>query len=251
MPASEGLHDEVLSMLRAGRSALPVVVDAEPIAADNPDVGSVHAQADEAGFHRIWASALFHRALDGYDAVLRLYEAELDTESRAHCRIAFEHSVSFAWVVAKPEDVTRPLRVGRAGMVFFERQMAELHMSTGLSHLHLNELRLATAIDAENLRPLPQLDELCRDVDEELAGRVEMSESFGTGYSYLYRGASWFVHPTAAGIEPLIEHVPGGFQVAPSRGRRERVLEVLAGQLGAVLCIAKAEAPWLVESHAA
>ncbi len=234
-------------MLRTGRSALPVLIEAEPMVADDPD--SVHARADQAGFHRLWASALFHRTLDGYDAVLRLYEARLDTECRAHCRVAFDHSVSFAWVVARPEDVTRPLRIGRAGMVFFERQKDELGLPHGVSHLELNELRLATAVDVGKLEPLPLLHQLCRDVDEELAGRVETSESFVTGYSYRYRGSSWFVHPTSAGIEPLIEHVPAGFRVAPARGQPERILEVAAAQLQAVLRIAGAAAPWLLQGH--
>ena len=76
------------------------------------------------------------------------------------------------------------------------------------------------------------------------------SESFSAWYSYLYRGASAFVHPTSAGIEPLIEQVPGGFQVTASRVMPDRVIEVVAGQLAATLMIAREAAPWILEVDA-
>ncbi len=85
-------------MLAVGRATSPIVVDASPVAPDDPDGLLVQAPADAAGLHRMWTAALFHRALDGYDAALVLWEARVDTEARAHCRIAFEHLISFAWI---------------------------------------------------------------------------------------------------------------------------------------------------------
>ena len=68
-------------MLEVGRARLPVVIDAEPLAPNDADAVFVHAQTDVAGFHRMWAAALFHRALDGYDASLLLWKSHLDTEA--------------------------------------------------------------------------------------------------------------------------------------------------------------------------
>jgi uncharacterized protein DUF5677 len=199
------LREEIRAMLRAGRGALPLVVEAEPLAPGDQDAVFVHAKTDDEGFHRMWATALFCRTLDSYDAALRLREARLDLEARAHCRIAFEDLLSFAWVVAKPDDIERPLRIARHGMGFLERQrveMAEYGELTEQRELQL--LGLAIAVNAGPLRPPPNIQDLCREVDNELAPRIEelragTSESFSAWYSYLYRGASGFVHPTAAG----------------------------------------------------
>ena len=250
----ERLAEEIRVMLRAGRGALPRFVEAQPVATEDPDAVFVHAKTDDEGFHRMWATALFCRSLDGYEAVLRLHDARLDTEARGHCRIAFEHLVSFAWVVARPDEIERPLRIARYGMGFLQRQRTEMAEYVEFSKVHLQQLGLAIAVNRGPLRAPPRTQEMCQELDEELSPRIDVldagtSESFSAWYSYLYRGASAFVHPTSAGIEPLIEHVPGGFQIASSRGAPDRVLEVLAGQLVAVLPIAREAAPWLVENH--
>jgi len=115
MPSAAVISEQPLHaarrMLERGRANLPIVVATAPIAADDPDALFFYAKTDEAGFHRLWAAALFHRALDGYDATLQLWESALDTEARAHCRIAFEHLLSFAWVLADDGDITRSLRI--------------------------------------------------------------------------------------------------------------------------------------------
>jgi hypothetical protein len=252
----EQLREEIRVMLRAGRGVLPLLIAAERVAPDDSHAVREHAKIDDEGFHRLWATALFCRTLDGYDAVLRLHEARLDTEARAYCRIAFEHLLSFAWVVAKPEDPERPLRIARHGMGLLERQRVEMAEYIEFSGDRFQLLGLAIAPNRGPLPSPPQPQDLCRELDEELAPRIEVlragtSESFSAWYSHLYRGASGFIHPTSAGIEPLIEHVPGGFQVASSRAAPDQVIEVVAGQLAATLMIAREAAPWLVAGHVA
>ena len=165
----ERLREEVHGMLRAGRAALPLLIPAEPLAPDDPDAVFVHAKTDDEGFHRLWATALLCRTLDGYDAVVRLHEARLDTEARAHSRVAFEHLVSFAWVVAKPEIIERPLRIGRYGMGFLERQRVEMAEYIELSQPQLQQLGLAIAVNRGSLPVPPRIQELCRELDDELA----------------------------------------------------------------------------------
>jgi hypothetical protein len=242
-------------MLRAGRAGLPVLIQAEPLAPDDPDAASAHPKTNDEGFHRMWATALLCRTLDGYDAVVRLHAARLDTEARAHCRIAFEHMLSFAWVVSKPEDVERPLRIAQYGLGFVERQRAEMAEQIELSQGEPHLRSTAIAVNRGPLEPPPRTQELCRELDEEVALRVGVptpgaSESFSVWFSYLYRGASAFVHPSSAGIEPLIEQVPGGFQVTSSRTTPDRMLEVVAAQLTATLLIARESAPWLLGDNA-
>ena len=252
----EQLWEEIRRMLGVGRSVLPLVIEAERVAPDDPGAVSEHAKTDDEGFHRLWATALFCRTLDGYDAVLRLHDARLDTEARAYCRIAFEHLLSFAWVVAKPEEIERPLRIARHGVGLLERQRVEMAEYIEFSGDQLQLLGLAIAPSRGPLPSPPQPQDLCRELDEELTPRIEVlrpgtSESFSAWYSYLYRGASAFVHPTSAGIEPLIEQVPGGFEVTSSRATADRVIEVVAGQLEAALVIAREAVPWLVAGHVA
>ena len=237
-------------MLEVGRARLPVVIDAEPLAPNDADAVFVHAQTDVAGFHRMWAAALFHRALDGYDASLLLWKSHLDTEARAHCRIAFEHLVSFAWVVADPADIERPQRIIRYGFNFAAKQFREMARYATLSDQQLNELGLALHVNANDLRRPPSLPDLCKLLDAQaIPGLDRIGESFSAWYSHLYRGASAFVHPTAAGIQPLITPMPGAFQVAPSRLRAPRVAEIIGGHLVALLLIANWGANWLVEGY--
>jgi hypothetical protein len=67
----EQLREEIRVMLRAGRGVLPLLVAAERVAPDVSHAVTEHAKTDDEGFHRLWATALFCRTLDGYDAVLR------------------------------------------------------------------------------------------------------------------------------------------------------------------------------------
>jgi len=240
-------------MLREGRATLPIAVAVQPIAVDDPRAGFVFAWTDEAGFHRLWAAALFHRCLDGYDATLLLWESGLDTEALAHCRIAFEHLLSFAWVVADRTDITRPLRIDRHGVGFAEKQVAEMASYTGLSERRPYQVGLALGVNTSDLPPPPGAQDLCSLLDDELLPRLEAMArtgmSFSAWYSRVYRGASAFVHPTPAGIDPLIERASGTIEIAPSRARPPGLLETVATQLRTVLHIANTAAPWLVEGR--
>jgi hypothetical protein len=152
-----------------------------------------------------------------------------------------------------PADITRPMRIVRYGFGFGAKQMLEMARYTRLSERQLNELGLALHVNASDLRPPPSPRDLCRLLDDELLPRLEgmagTGGSFSAWYSHLYRGASAFVHPTPAGIAPLIERLPGAFQIAPSRTRTPGLLEIVAAQLISVLLIAKTAAPWLVEGY--
>ena len=107
-------------MLRAGRAALPLLIEAEPLTPDDPDAVFVHPKADDEG------------------------------------RIAFEHLLSFAsWVVAEPENVERPLRIGRYGMGFLERQRVEMAEYIELSEPQLQQLGWGRPSTGARLRPRP------------------------------------------------------------------------------------------------
>lgn len=69
----EQLREEIRVMLRAGRGVLPLLIEAERVAPDDSHAVTEHAKTDDEGFHRLRATALFCRTLDGYDAVLRLH----------------------------------------------------------------------------------------------------------------------------------------------------------------------------------
>jgi len=172
-------------MLQEGRATLPIAVAAQPIAVDDPRAGFVYARTDEAGFHRLWAAALFHRSLDGYDATLLLWESGLDTEARAHCRIAFEHMLNFAWVVADRTDITRPLRIDRHGAGFTEKQVAEMASHTSLSERRPYQVGLALGVNTSDLPPPPGAQDLCSLLDDELLPRLEAMAR--TGMSFIQR----------------------------------------------------------------
>jgi len=258
MPSAAVISEQPLHaarrMLERGRANLPIVVATAPIAADDPDALFFYAKTDEAGFHRLWAAALFHRALDGYDATLQLWESALDTEARAHCRIAFEHLLSFAWVLADDGDITRALRIARYGTGFVETQMREMARWTNLCEPTPYQVGLNVKVDLTTLTPPLNPGDLCGLLDSELLPRLQavgrMSNSFSAWYSYLYRGASAFVHPSPAGIAPLLERGPRTLQIAPSRSHAPRLVEVVAEQLRSALLIAASNAAWLIEDVA-
>lgn len=254
-PLLEQLRENAQAKLRAGRAAVPIFIEAEPVEPDDPEAASVHSRTNRKGFHRLWAAVLFCRALDGYDAVLRLEEAGLDIEARAHSRIAFEHLISFAWVVAKPKEIQRPLRIERCGMRFLERQQVELaEYREWLPRQH--RVGLANEVNGGPLPERPETQNLCRQLDLELVPYVKglragTENSFSAWYSYLYRGASAFVHPTLASFDPLIKRAPGGVEIAPPpKAVGITTIEVLTHHLDATLRIARARAPWLVDEEA-
>lgn len=218
--------EDAQAIIDAARAAFPLVID-------------------EGAVHRRCAGALFCRTLDGYEAVLRLCGAGLVREAWAHSRIAFEHLLAFAWVVARPTDAKRPLRFTRHGEEFIERRRAEMARYVELP----GPQGLATSADGEPLDPFPAPRDLCRELDRELAPRIRKfkpgtATSFSGWYSNFYRGGSELVHPGPAGIEPLIGEVPGGLQIAPAQEAPDEVLWLALAQLTAAEGIARATARW-------
>ena len=214
-------------MIDAGRGAFPVVIEGTET-------------------HRLWAAALFCRTLDGYDAVLLLHESGLDAEARAHSRIAFEHLLGFAWVVARPRDAKRPLRIAHHGTGFVERRMAEL-----AGYGELSAPSFVTSVDAEGLEPPPATPDICRELDRELTPRVKGFACRNGRFVQrlvlvLLPGGSAFVHPSPAGIEDLFEQVSDGVKVAPSRKSLDDVIGLTLDQLTAAEAIARV-APWLLD----
>jgi Family of unknown function (DUF5677) len=220
-PASSAL-EEAQAKIEACRTSFPVVVGEEPTL-------------------RFWAATLFCRTLDGYDAVLRLHEAGLEIEAWAHSRIALEHLLAFAWVVAKPRDRERPLKIARNGEGFLERQKAEMALFADVPGWDPQ----AAAAEIERL----DIQGLCRELDGELAPRVGKFEvgtaiSFSAWYSFFYRGASAVVHPSSVGVEHLVKEVPDGLEVAPGQSAPEGVVERTLAQVTAAEGIARATARW-------
>lgn len=115
----------------------------------------------------MWLAALLHRTLDGYEATLLLRDSGLDLDARAHIRIAFEHLCAFAWIAVAPSDKTRPLRIGRYGMAFYEKQMVELSRHHELSESQLRELGFATQVNKTNLSKPPSARALCEELDQD------------------------------------------------------------------------------------
>jgi hypothetical protein len=77
--------------------------------AARPERALTRAAARKAG--------LFIRALDGFRTTASLADSAFSADASAHLRIAYDHMVAFAWIAASPEDVERPLRIGRFGVV--------------------------------------------------------------------------------------------------------------------------------------
>jgi hypothetical protein len=225
--------EDAQAIIDAARAAFPLVVE-------------------EGAIHHRWAGALFCRTLDGYEAVLCLCEAGLVTEAWAHSRIAFEHLLGFAWVVARPSDAKRPLRIVRHGEGLIERRRAEMSRYAALPGPEAP----VTAADVEPLDPPPPLPGLCHELDRELAPRIRKfkpgtAASFSGWYSNFYRRGSELVHPGPAGLEHLIEEVPDGLQVAPAKEAPEEVLGLALAQLTAAERIARVQAPWLLDGAGA
>jgi hypothetical protein len=197
--------------------------------------------------------ALLQRTLDGYEATLLLRDAGLDLDARAHIRVAFEHMCAFAWICARPTDPERPLRIARYGMGFFEKQIVEMaHQQYAPSDPQLRELGFAVQVNRSDLGRPPSAKKLCAELDVAWVGRLPelnagTQSSFSAWYSYLFRGASAFVHPTSAGIEPLLGRAPGAFLIAPSRVRQRRVLELCAMHLSVAIAVASLSCPDMID----
>ncbi|MFP5378922.1 MAG: hypothetical protein ACLGHP_04110 [Vicinamibacteria bacterium] len=112
----------------------------------------------------------------------------------------------------------------------------------------LDELGRALHVNIGEVPAPPSVPQLCERLDEVLLPRLAGTTPswFGGGYSYLYRGASAFVHPSPTGIEPLITRAPGTFQIAPARGQAPLLLQVIAEHVEMSLLIARSCSPWLV-----
>jgi hypothetical protein len=243
-PTDDELDRVARSLLSAGRANLPLKIEGEPLSPDDPHRHFTHIKLDTPEFVRMWMGALLQRTLDGYEATLLLRRAALDADARAHIRIAFEHLCAFAWVSANPSDPEPPLRIARHGMGFFEQQLVEMaHQQHPLTDAQLRELGFAIQVNQSDLKKPPSARDLCAELDDAWVGRLpELAKgtqrSFGAWYSYLFRGASAFVHPTSTGIEPSLVRAPGAFFVTPSRVRQRRVLELCAMHLSIAIGLA-------------
>lgn len=251
MPTDEELTRISGALIAAGRNALPIKIEGAPLASTNPRRDLVHIEADEPAFVRMWLAASLHRTLDGYEATLVLRDSGLDLDARAHVRIAFEHLCAFAWIAATPSDKTRPLRIGRYGMAFYEKQMVELSQHHELSESQLRELGFAIQINKSKLKKPPSARALREELDRDWSGSLpeiqpDSPSSFSSWYSYLFRGASAFVHPTSAGIEPSFLRARP-IVVEPSRRRERRLLELCAAYLSVAIAVASLSCPDLID----
>jgi hypothetical protein len=160
---------------------------------------------------------------------------------------------AFAWTCARPTDSERPLRIARHGMGFFEKQIVEMaHQQYAPSDPQLQQLGFALQVNQSDLSQPPSAKQLCAELDEAWVGRLPelntgTQRSFSAWYSYLFRGASAFVHPTSAGIEPSLERAPGAFLIAPSRVRQRRVLELCAMHLSVAIAVASLSCPDMID----
>lgn len=251
-PTDEELLRVAVALIDAGRAALPIQIEGIPLRSDDSRSQLTSMEANRADFVRLWLAGLLQRVLDGYDATLLLREERLDLDARGHIRIAFEHLCAFAWIAAEPGDTTRPLRIGRFGMEFYERSMLELSQHHKLTEAQLRELGFAIQFNKSELKKPPSARALCEELDREWSEALPMLEpggaqSFNAWYSYLFRGASAFVHPTSAGIEPMLIHTPGLFVVEPSRRQERRVLELCAAHLSVAIAVASLSCPDLID----
>jgi hypothetical protein len=242
--ADEPALIEIRDLLNRGRSAPSVVLEGSPTAGAGRE--QVHPNLSDEAFHRLWTSALFYRTLDAFEATALLWEAALNTEAAAHCRIGFEHLVAFAWVIAAPGDLSRPMAIAKQGTDVAEKQRMELQPSDG----EPSEGWLAISFNANNPPLPPSVGKRCVVLDAQLVPLVpglnkESSRPFTTWYSYIFRGASGLVHPSPAGLVPLVKRVSGEFVVAPSTEVSTEVLKVVTDQLRATLLIAKSCGAWL------
>jgi hypothetical protein len=91
--AAEEIRATDDSQLRREIEVMLRLAQARPaIRVRQPATDSItEARDDHERLHRVWAAALFCRTIDAYDAVVRLHDARLDIDARAHSRIAFEH----------------------------------------------------------------------------------------------------------------------------------------------------------------
>ena len=251
-PTDEDLLRVAVALIDAGRATLPIQIEGLPLGLGDPRRQLTSMEANRADFVRIWLASLLQRVLDGYDATLLLREERLDLDARAHIRIAFEHLCAFAWIAAEPEDTTRPLRVGRFGMEFYERSMLELSQHYKLTETQMKELGFAVQFNESELKKPPSARQLCEELDHDWGGTLPMLEpggakSFSSWYSYLFRGASAFVHPTSAGIEPMLVRARGLFVIEPSRRRERKVLELCAMHLSVAIAVASLKCPDFID----
>lgn len=241
------------SLLSAGRANFPLKVEGEPLGPDDPHKHFTHVKLSNPSFVQMWMGALLQRTLDGYEATLLLRQAGLDADARAHIRIAFEHMCAFAWICASPSDPERPLRIAHHGMSFFEKQIVEMtYQQYSPSDPQLQELGFAIQVNQSGLMKPPSAKDLCAELDDAWVERLPelasgTQRSFSAWYAYLFRGASAFVHPTSAGIEPLLARAPGAFLITPSRARQPRILELCAMHLSVVIALASLVCPDLID----
>jgi hypothetical protein len=66
-------------------------------------------------------------------------------------------------------------------------------------------------------------------------------------YSYLFRGASAYIHPTSRGIEPVYTSEDAAFVVDTSTSTPERVMQMTAMLLSVQIGIASLATPWLID----
>lgn len=252
VPTEAELEKSARALLAAGRAALPIKIDGIPLKAGSPKRHFTHIEVSDTNFVRMWLASLLHRTLDAYESTLLLWETRLDLDARAHIRIGFEHLCAFAWVATDPTDTDRPLRIARHGLEFYERQMSEMSKHRELSGHHLRELGFAIHVNQTDLRKPPSARDLCAELDRDWRGRLTEIQpdgptSFSAWYSYLFRGASAFVHPTSVGMEPLLARAPGAFVIEPSRKGERRVLELCALQLSIAIAVASLSDPGLID----
>lgn len=137
-------------------------------------------------------------------------------------------------------------------MEFHERSMLELSQHYELTEAQRKELGFAIQFNESELKKPPSARKLCEELDRDWSGTLPMLEpgrarSFSAWYSYLFRGASAFVHPTSAGIEPMLTRTRGLFVIEPSRRRERKVLELCAMHLSVAIAVASLKCPDLID----
>lgn len=194
---------------RESRSAIE---DMLRLAQTRPALEVVLADPATAGeqrspLYRVWAAALFGRTIDAYDAVLCLHEARLDTDARAHTRIAFEHLVHFAWVVEAPDQTERAGRLHQHGARLADAHRPELAKYVDLAPGADPLARLGRPeVPAAVGHAPPTLRELCVGLDRTLAPgstgcgpEPSTASAAGTPTCTAVRAGSYTRAPTASG----------------------------------------------------
>jgi hypothetical protein len=231
---------------------MPLRISGEPVPDSHRDRVHTPIWLDKEGGFRFWSAGLYLRALEAFEATLLLARHNLDAEARAHTRIGFDYLVAFAWVAADPSDLLRPMQISRYGFDFYEKQIKE---TSRQSPRERDVHDLALILEVQDKVPrLPSLRELCASVDHDWKPRLpevlaEPGAGFEYWYSYLFRGASAFVHPTSRGIQPTYVAEGTEFVFGSSQEVSERLLEILVVLLGVQAAIAMIATPWLVNSE--